>query len=113
MLKVREVDPFHEYPAQRADPPRQAEYAACILFIASLCFAKLSVVAFMIELTPIRAYKRASYFLGLVIIGWTVSSIFAASFQCDLERPWDFVHTSCFNRVRFNGPWKAFIKDTY
>ena len=85
---------------QRSNEVTQAEYAAGILFIAGLCFAKLSVVAFMIELTPILMFRRTSYFLGILIIAWTVCSIFAASFQCNLPRTWDFIHNSCFNRVR-------------
>lgn len=100
MQKVSDSFLFQWHFMQRSNEITQAEYAAGILFIAGLCFVKLSIVVFMIELTPILIFKRASYFLGILIIVWTVCSIFAVSFQCHLPRTWDFIHNSCFDRVR-------------
>jgi len=75
----------------------KAEYAAGVLFVASLCFSKMSITVFIIELTPVRLYRRAAYFLGFFVTVWGVSSIFAASFQCNPGKPWDFINGSCFN----------------
>ncbi|KAI9647063.1 hypothetical protein NHQ30_005065 [Ciborinia camelliae] len=58
-----------------------AEYASDLLFIASLCFAKMSVIIFLLDLTPITLERRASQLLGLVILLWAISSMIATSFH--------------------------------
>ncbi|KAM3071210.1 hypothetical protein ACMFMG_008802 [Clarireedia jacksonii] len=79
----------------------KAEYASSSLFIASLCFAKMSTVVFFHSLTPISSERRVSQSLGLIILLWTVSSIVATLFQCHVPTVWDTIHGICFNRVAF------------
>ncbi|PQE25923.1 integral membrane protein [Rutstroemia sp. NJR-2017a BBW] len=79
----------------------KAEYASSPLFIASLCFAKMSTVVFFHSLTPISSERRVSQSLGLIILLWTVSSIVTTLFQCHLPLVWDTIHGICFNRVAF------------
>ena len=70
-----------------------------MLFITSVCFAKLSLVAFLRNLTPLALNRTSGLIIGLVVILWAVTGTVTAAFQCDLPSPWDYVNQSCFNRV--------------
>jgi hypothetical protein len=77
----------------------QAEYAATILFIASIACSKLSLLIFIRNLTPASLDRRVALVLGAFIGLWAVISIFTASFQCHLPQTWNYLHGTCFNRV--------------
>ena len=77
----------------------KAQYAATFLFITSVCFAKLSLVAFLRNLTPLTLDRRSGLIIGLVVILWAATAIVSAAFQCHLPKPWDYIHQSCFDRV--------------
>ncbi|KAF7932468.1 uncharacterized protein EAE98_003767 [Botrytis deweyae] len=76
----------------------KAGYAANLLFIASLCFVKLSIASFIDDLTPITRERQAAKAIGLIILLWTISSIFSSAFQCSVPRPWDRINGSCINQ---------------
>ena len=77
----------------------KARYSAAFLFIASACFAKLSLVIFLRNLTPIVFDHRAGLYVGGGIILWALTAILGTAFQCHLPKPWDYLENSCFNRV--------------
>ncbi|CAI7569436.1 unnamed protein product [Penicillium glandicola] len=77
----------------------KAEYAATILFIASICFSKLSLLVFIRNLTPASLDRRFALVLGILIGLWAITSIFTAAFQCHLPQTWNYLHGTCFDRA--------------
>ncbi|KAJ5952228.1 uncharacterized protein N7479_010641 [Penicillium vulpinum] len=77
----------------------KAEFAAVILFIASICFSKLSLLVFIRNLTPASLDRRFALVLGIFIGLWTIASIFSAAFQCDVPQTWNYLYGSCFDRA--------------
>jgi FtsH-binding integral membrane protein len=77
----------------------ESQYAAEILFAGSIFFGKASLIAFIQSLTP----KKTEHWLlwgltGLTVI-WTISSIFAIAFQCQLPHAWSYINGRCIDRV--------------
>lgn len=66
----------------------QFEYTATLLYIPSLCFAKLAVIALIRIITPVRHDPKIAYWLALVTSLWAISGEFAAVFVCKLPKPW-------------------------
>ncbi|KXG47464.1 uncharacterized protein PGRI_013340 [Penicillium griseofulvum] len=83
----------------------KAEYAATILFIASICFSKLSLLVFIRNLTPASLDRRFALVLGISIGLWTIVSIFTAAFQCGVPQTWNYLYGSCFDR----GAWWNYL----
>ena len=77
----------------------QAQYAATFMLVASVCCAKLSLVAFLRSLTPSPLDRKLGLVIGLLVVVSGVTAIVTVAFQCHLPRPWDYVNESCFNRV--------------
>ncbi|KAJ5817783.1 hypothetical protein N7447_007791 [Penicillium robsamsonii] len=77
----------------------KAEYAATILFIASICCSKLSLLVFIRNLTPASLDRRFALVLGILIGQWTIVSIFTAAFQCGVPETWNYLYGNCFNRA--------------
>ena len=77
----------------------QALYAATFMLVASVCCAKLSLVAFLRNLTPSAFDRKLGLAIGLLVVVSGVTAIITVAFQCHLPRPWDYVNESCFNRV--------------
>ncbi|OJJ45844.1 hypothetical protein ASPZODRAFT_133712 [Penicilliopsis zonata CBS 506.65] len=71
----------------------KAAYAAEILYVASLTFAKLSSLAFVSFLTQRIGMKE--WIFGGAILVWAFTAEFAVAFQCQLPRPWT---GQCFDR---------------
>ncbi|KAJ5607441.1 hypothetical protein N7537_004060 [Penicillium hordei] len=76
----------------------KAEYSATILFIASICFSKLSLLVFIRNLTPASLDRRFALVLGILIGLWTIASILTAIFQCNLPQTWNYLRGTCFRR---------------
>ncbi|KAJ5456637.1 hypothetical protein N7530_011911 [Penicillium desertorum] len=83
----------------------KAEYAATILFIASICFSKLSLLVFIRNLTPASLDRRFALVLGISIAVWAIASIFTAAFQCRVPQTWNYLHGTCFDR----GAWWDYL----
>ncbi|OAG37286.1 hypothetical protein AYO21_08471 [Fonsecaea monophora] len=73
-------------------------YAAQMLFVITCCFAKASVVSFVMAIAPQRRIQRSCYALLAIISGWTVSGVFAIAFQCKLPQPWIFEDGKCIDQ---------------
>lgn len=73
----------------------KSEYAASLLYVASLCFAKASVLALVKTLTPCRSHRRALYGLSTFVVLWAVIGEFGTAFLCHLPRPWDYLEGHC------------------
>ncbi|KAF2469111.1 uncharacterized protein BDR25DRAFT_170427, partial [Lindgomyces ingoldianus] len=76
-------------------------YAGSILFLASLAFAKTSLCASFLALSPDERHRKVTYSLGGLIILWAISSIFTAVFQCGPKLPWNTDHSKCINEKAF------------
>ncbi|KAF7952262.1 uncharacterized protein EAE97_001759 [Botrytis byssoidea] len=79
----------------------KADFSASILYITSLFFAKMSIVMFIYDFTPIAAERIATKVLGSVISLWAVTSILAVVFQCRSSKVWDSISGECFNQTAF------------
>ena len=77
----------------------QAEYAANLLYIPGLCFSKLSVLAMIRTITPARTDQLLVYGLVVTIIIWALTAELTAAFQCQAQKPYDYVTGTCFDRV--------------
>lgn len=84
---------------KRANALMKGYYASDFLYIASLCFAKLSLVTFFYSIVVQRAQRRAVQVLGIFIIVWTSASLITVGFQCGLPRPWEMMTLHCYNSV--------------
>ena len=98
IMKVCDRHAFSGTIANATNGPK-AEYAATILFIASFCFSKLSLLVFIRNLTPASLDRRFALVLGISIAVWTIASIFTAAFQCHVPQTWNYLHGTCFDRV--------------
>ncbi|EDO02817.1 hypothetical protein SS1G_05294 [Sclerotinia sclerotiorum 1980 UF-70] len=74
-----------------------AEYSASLLYITSLYFAKMSIVLFIDDFTPIPAERMATKILGLVI------SLVVAAVSCQLYYSNEEMHDPTFD------PWTTTI----
>ncbi|PYH88861.1 hypothetical protein BO71DRAFT_403521 [Aspergillus ellipticus CBS 707.79] len=81
----------------------KAVYAAYMIYITCLSFAKLSALAFMTFLMQ-RTRKMEWVFTGLVV-AWAVTAILAVAFQCGFPEPWNFLSHNCINREAW---WEYF-----
>ena len=70
-----------------------------MLLITSITFAKLSLLAFLRNLTPRKLDRRIGLVIGLVVLLWFITAIFTTAFQCHLPRPWDYSGGRCFQLV--------------
>ncbi|KAF6221246.1 hypothetical protein HO133_002101 [Letharia lupina] len=86
----------------------KSEYAASLLYVASLGFAKASVVALVNTLTPIRSHRRATYGLAIFLFLWVIIGEFGTAFLCHLPRPWDYLEGHCSNDTIRRTWWNYF-----
>lgn len=70
-------------------------YAAQLLFIITLGLSKLSLVFFLLRLTPIDRHRRVFWAFAAVVTAWMIGSIFAVALQCGPSHPWLFQTKSC------------------
>lgn len=86
----------------------KSEYAASLLYVASLCFAKASVSATINSLTPIRNHRRVTYVLTSFIFLWAIIGEFGTAFLCHLPRPWNYLEGHCSNPIIRHTWWNYF-----
>ncbi|KAL4938963.1 hypothetical protein BDV06DRAFT_214690 [Aspergillus oleicola] len=75
----------------------KCQYAASILYVASLCLSKLSLSTFIRNLTPVHRDHYLAAVLQAVIAILGVTGVIGTAFQCRLPRPWDYWRQECFN----------------
>ncbi|KAA8651162.1 uncharacterized protein ATNIH1004_000040 [Aspergillus tanneri] len=74
----------------------EAQYAANILYITSMCFSKLALIRFVRDLTPASPDRNFAVGLQIGTVLWAVIGIVTAAFQCKPPRTWDYMHGQCF-----------------
>lgn len=84
---------------RKADLIQKGYYASEFLYILTIGFAKLSLVAFFYSVYHQRGQRRAVLAIGIFIFAWTLASIAAVAFQCGLPKPWETLTLHCYNIV--------------
>ncbi|TEY42407.1 hypothetical protein BOTCAL_0390g00050 [Botryotinia calthae] len=80
-------------------------YASQLVYIPTLCFAKLSTLFYLRALTPDCNYAIFNRLTEICVILWALSAEFSILFQCKMPNPWAILSTGkCFNIGAF---WKA------
>ncbi|KAF2796034.1 hypothetical protein K505DRAFT_359648 [Melanomma pulvis-pyrius CBS 109.77] len=93
---------------------QKALYSSQLLFVPTICLAKLSVLFSLHQITPVKEHKGPIIaFVGFVGIS-LLAFQFATAFQCDGDR-WAILSGKCFDQTPF---WKAFgvfdiVSDTF
>ncbi|KAF2819496.1 hypothetical protein CC86DRAFT_471952 [Ophiobolus disseminans] len=77
----------------------KSEYAATILFIISLGFSKLAVIAFVHHLTPSELHRKINWSVMTLVSLWTFCSVWVAAFECRVPHPWDRRLDKCNDRL--------------
>ncbi|KAJ5249028.1 hypothetical protein N7468_000479 [Penicillium chermesinum] len=80
-------------------------YASSILYLASICASKISLVLFMRNLTQTANDRFFGLFLAIAIGVWAVVSIFGTAFQCSVPGTWNFWSNNCFDLAA----WRYFV----
>jgi hypothetical protein len=84
----------------------QGYYASEIVYVVAIGFAKLSILVVIYNVVVMqRMIRRAVIAFGIVVSAWTMASLVAIAFQCDLPRPWETVRSRCSNAVSTMGYW--------
>ncbi|KAA6413953.1 MAG: hypothetical protein FRX48_02315 [Lasallia pustulata] len=84
---------------KQIDAVLQSMYAADILVIASLFFAKVSITTFIKSLKPVPLYRQLCFGLEVVMILWALTAELVTAFRCPLPNPWNFLNRSCVSRA--------------
>ena len=63
------------------------EYVAAVVYIPSLCFARLAESALIRTITPFARDQTIRYGLALIFALWAFSGEFAAAFVCQMPSP--------------------------
>ncbi|KAJ5709588.1 hypothetical protein N7493_009879 [Penicillium malachiteum] len=78
-------------------------YSGYIVFIASLCLSKLSLITFVRNLTLIPEHRRFAMVVGIATILWTlvalIGAVFGAAFQCGISRIRVLWNLKCYKFV--------------
>lgn len=69
----------------------KAEYANKLLYIATLVFAKLSIISLLMILTASDLHRNFGIGLTGIIAVWGFVSELVAAFQCGSMDPWRFI----------------------
>jgi hypothetical protein len=69
----------------------KAEYANKLLYIATLVFAKLSIISLLMILTASDLHRNFGIGLTCIIAVWGFVSELVAAFQCGRVDPWRFI----------------------
>jgi hypothetical protein len=78
----------------------QAGYASNLLLMPCLSISKVAVLLLLSNISPVIAHFRTIVVIGGFIALWTVTSLFAAAFQCEAPNRWAILGPLCFNQVR-------------
>lgn len=84
---------------------QKSEYAWNLLYILSICLAKLSTLSLLLALAPNKSYRAPMMAMGGFLLLWTISSTFSSAFQCSLPHPYLITSGNCFQQTRF---WVSF-----
>ncbi|EFQ88355.1 hypothetical protein PTT_15798 [Pyrenophora teres f. teres 0-1] len=77
-------------------------YVSNFMYIAAVCSAKLSVLVIFYTIVEVQRWaRRIVIAVSVMILAWSIASLLAIAFQCDIPRPWVMERTRCFNTQIF------------
>lgn len=82
----------------------KAFYSSQLLFIPTICLAKLSVLHSLHQITPVAEHKTTIVVFGAFVSLMLLAFEFSAAFQCAGLR-WNILSGQCFNQTPF---WQTF-----
>ncbi|KAF2646476.1 hypothetical protein P280DRAFT_503055 [Massarina eburnea CBS 473.64] len=86
------------------DTFQKAFFASQLLFIPTICTAKLSILHSLHQLTPVREHKAITSGVAIVVIASLVAFELATGLQCT-QAHWKILSGKCFNQTLF---WQTF-----
>ncbi|KAF2657745.1 hypothetical protein K491DRAFT_714208 [Lophiostoma macrostomum CBS 122681] len=87
---------------KHANALQKGYYASDFLYIASLCFAKLSLLFFLHGIVvQQRGQRRIVLGISIFVLIWTSASLVAVGLQCGLPKPWEMMTLHCYNSGLF------------
>ncbi|KKK21965.1 hypothetical protein AOCH_001866 [Aspergillus ochraceoroseus] len=86
----------------------KAQYSASFLYTMSLYFSKISISAFIRNLTPVDKDHLLATILQILITVWMVVAVLGTAFQCKVPNPWDYIEGKCIQLVG----WHYFLSAT-
>lgn len=101
IIVYQKVSPRTKY-WMRTLTTAKAEFANKLLFIATLAFAKLSIISLLMFLTISDIHHMMATGLAATVALWGVVAEFVAAFQCGTQDPLRFIGPEhhCQNLVR-------------
>lgn len=104
LISIPNIVEYRKLHSLPEDPPsltlRQYAYASQLVYIPTLCFAKLSTLFYLRALTPDSNYAIFNRLTEICVILWALSAEFSILFQCNMPNPWAVLSTGkCFNIV--------------
>lgn len=82
-------------------------YASNLFFIIIIGLSKISVVAFLLRLSPYKPHHKLVFVSAIAVLAaWTVASLFTVALQCNLQHAWLSVNEECTGTV--SSGWKLF-----
>ncbi|KAJ2971431.1 hypothetical protein NQ176_g7687 [Zarea fungicola] len=89
---------------ERIDGALKGQYAADILFIASLFCAKIATAMMTVSISQ-RSYKKIILAIQAFIAAWAATGVLVVLFQCGVPSPWHYIGRKCIQHVSF---WSYF-----
>ncbi|KAF2192857.1 hypothetical protein K469DRAFT_729949 [Zopfia rhizophila CBS 207.26] len=80
---------------------QKTEYASCILYIANLGCARISVCLLIKRILPGKLAKTFAMGFAIFSFIWTIIGVLVTAFPCRLPRPWDFYGNKCYKMTIF------------
>ncbi|KAF2654813.1 hypothetical protein K491DRAFT_716808 [Lophiostoma macrostomum CBS 122681] len=74
----------------------KAEYVGCMLYLANMGCARISVCFLVKKILPGERATRLMWFITIFSMLWTLSGVLVTAFPCKLPHPWNF-NGSCIN----------------
>lgn len=89
---------------------QKSEYAGCLLYIANMGCARISVCLLVKKILPGSCVKMAVFAFAIFSALWMVSGVLVTAFACNFPEPWNFFGNKCIHIVRFiNYVWATNI----
>lgn len=92
---------YRSLSAQQISIFQKAEYAGCMLYIANMGCARISVCLLIKKILPGTNAKYTAIVFAVFSALWTVSGVFVTAFPCTPPNPWESQGKRCFNLLKF------------
>lgn len=82
-------------PLEEQNEVQRMYYTSNLFFVLALGMSKMSVVFFLLRLSPVKRHKLAFNLTLGMTAAWTIASFFAVALQCNLQHAWLSVNEDC------------------